>query len=62
MELDGTDDSIVTAISGIVTDRQVASVTYYNLLGVPSSRPVPGINIQVTRYTDGIQTTTKMIF
>ena len=62
MELNGTDDSIITAISGIVTDRQVAGVTYYNLLGVPSARPVPGINIQVTRYTDGTTTTNKVIF
>lgn len=61
--LDGTSqDPIVTAISGIVADRQVAGVTYYNLLGVPSARPTKGINVKVTRYTDGTFSTTKIVY
>lgn len=38
----------------------VADVTYYNLQGVPSSRPYQGMNIVVTHYANG-KTVTKKI-
>ena len=37
----------------------VADVTYYNLQGVPSSRPYQGLNIVVTRYANGKTVTEK---
>ena len=42
-------------------DVQVAAVTYYNLMGVPSSKPYSGMNIMVTRYEDGTTTTQKVL-
>ena len=41
-------------------DRQVLSHTYYNLAGMASSHPFDGVNIVITRYTDGTQTATKV--
>lgn len=35
--------------------------TYYDLLGKPHQQPVKGINIVVTRYSDGSTTTKKMV-
>ncbi|MBQ1611319.1 MAG: hypothetical protein II087_05420, partial [Muribaculaceae bacterium] len=43
------------------TDKQVLSHTYYNLAGMSSSKPFDGVNIVVTRYTDGTQTATKVL-
>ena len=42
-----------TAIGTVNAEAQVASVTYYNAMGVASSRPHKGVNIIVTRYTNG---------
>ncbi len=53
-----------TEPSGInepVVDKQVLSHTYYNLAGMASSKPFDGVNIVVTRYTDGSQTATKVL-
>jgi len=41
--------------------RQVVSVTYYNLQGHPSSTPHPGLNLTVTRYSDGSMQTSKQL-
>jgi|GEM_PF-3447458 len=41
--------------------RQVASITYYNLTGVKSTTPHPGLNIVVTTYTDGTTETMKIL-
>lgn len=48
-----------TAIEDIASDAQVTSVTYYNMLGTPSNRPYPGINIVVRHYSNGTTTSTK---
>ena len=50
-----------TAVGTINVEAQPVSVTYYNMLGVGSSRPHPGVNVMVTRYNDGTTTTTKVI-
>ena len=50
--LEGGND-IVTGISNITSNGEVASVTYVNMLGVESPVPFAGINIVVTRYTTG---------
>ncbi len=42
-------------------EKQVQSVTYYNLAGMAQQRPFSGVNIVVTRYTDGSTTTAKRI-
>ena len=53
--------SIPTAISTVNANAQVESVRYYNVAGVESSKPFNGVNIVVTRYTDGSTTTSKVV-
>ena len=40
---------------------EVVSKTYYNVQGMQSDKPFDGINIVVTRYSDGTMTTTKVV-
>ncbi len=53
-------DDIVTGIDN-VTSKAVAGVKYYNVAGVESDRPFQGVNIEVTRYTDGSKSTRKIL-
>lgn len=57
-------EGIVTGISTPVQDRScdVVGVTYVNPMGQTSSRPFGGVNIIVTRYSDGTTKTTKAVF
>ena len=41
--------------------REVASVKYVSVTGVVSDKPFEGMNIIVTRYTDGTTSTTKVM-
>ena len=50
-----------TGINGVVSDSKVVGVEYVNLAGVRSSKPFKGVNIVVTRYSDGSTTTSKII-
>ena len=50
-----------TAISTTSISKQVVSNTYYNVAGIASDKPFSGINIVVTRYSDGSHTTTKIM-
>lgn len=40
--------------------KSVASVKYFNLVGVESSEPQDGVSIKVTTYSDGTRTTEKI--
>ncbi|MBQ3363599.1 MAG: hypothetical protein IJG42_06610 [Muribaculaceae bacterium] len=40
---------------------EIVSVTYYNAQGMKSNKPFDGINIIVTRYSDGTSSTTKVM-
>ena len=55
-----TKNNIITAIDQLNV-RQVAGVKYYNVAGVESDKPFQGVNIVVTRYSDGSTTTTKIL-
>lgn len=59
------DDEIPTFIKGVYVNNtghgEVVSVTYYNTQGMSSSRPFDGMNIVVTRYSDGTATTSKVM-
>ena len=55
--LEGGD--IVTGISNISSDVQVAGVTYVNMLGYESTTPFKGINLVVTHYTNGTTRVSK---
>lgn len=50
-----------TAITTVDASKQPVSHTYYNIAGVASNKPFDGINIVVTRYSDGSQTATKIL-
>ena len=43
------------------TGKQVLSIRYYNVMGVEASQPFDGVNIIVTRYTDGSSSAIKVI-
>lgn len=54
--------NVVTAIDDVNTaNREVVGVEYYNVAGQRSDRPVEGVNIVVTRYSDGTATTAKVL-
>ena len=40
---------------------EVVGQTYYNVQGMESDKPFDGVNIVVTRYSDGTTTTTKVV-
>ncbi len=50
-----------TAINGVISNAQPVSVEYVNIAGMRSSKPWQGVNIIVTRYSNGTTTTTKMV-
>ena len=52
---------IITAIDGVNADREVVGVTYVNLMGMQSAEPFVGINLVVTRYSDGTVKTCKLM-
>lgn len=60
--LDLSAQGSMTAAKDIVGDRTVKSVSYYNIMGVESAQPHDGVNIVVTRYTDGSTSTAKVMF
>lgn len=56
-------EQIITSINGVKMDvnREVVEVTYVNTVGQMSRTPWQGVNIVVTRYSDGSTTTQKVI-
>ena len=55
---------ISTSIKGVYTDAdhgEIVSQTYVNAQGMKSDKPFDGINIVVTRYSDGTTSTAKVI-
>ncbi len=64
LNLSGGNDNIITAINGIYTDSygEVVGVDYVNVAGMISDKPFQGLNIVVTRYSDGSKTTIKKVF
>ncbi len=58
--LKGGSDQIVTAVNDL-NYREVEQVIYYNTTGMASSKPFAGVNVVVTRYTDGTTVTSKQV-
>ncbi len=54
-------EGVVTGVAQLTTSGDVQGVTYYNVAGAASSQPWQGVNIVVTRYSDGTSTTTKVV-
>lgn len=53
-------ETIPTAVNDL-NARQVVSVKYYNVAGIESDKPFDGVNIVVTRYSDGSVVTRKEV-
>ena len=53
--------SIVTGVEDLAAEKNVASVKYFNLLGVESAEPFQGVNVVVTTYTDGSKSARKVV-
>ena len=54
-------DNIPTGIVQNLNTCQPVGVKYYNPAGIESDTPFKGVNIVVTRYSDGSTTTTKVL-
>ena len=62
VNIDLNGGSIITAVRDVnAAKRQVESVQYVNLAGHVSNHPFEGMNIVVTRYTDGTTSTAKVL-
>lgn len=59
--LEGGKD-VITGIDRVSDNAEVQDVSYVNLMGMRSSKPFAGINLVVTRYSNGTVTTTKSIY
>ena len=51
----------MTDVEDVPVEKQVSEVTYYNTLGVASAEPFSGVNIVVTKYTDGTKAASKIV-
>lgn len=51
----------VTNVDETLVTKTVVSVHYYNMMGMESRTPFDGINVVVTRYSDGSTSTLKVI-
>ena len=56
-----TPGSVITSLVQNLNTREVVGVKYYNTLGIESNTPFDGVNIVVTRYSDGSTSTTKIL-
>ena len=56
-----TEPTLPSGIDQPVADKLAISHTYYNLAGMSSSKPFDGVNIVVTRYSDGSFSTAKVL-
>ena len=53
--------AIPTSVKQVNSDKSVQSVSFYNVMGIESRTPHQGINIVVTRYSDGTHSVAKLI-
>ena len=61
VECEGDAQSITTAINELFNGRVPVETIYYNSVGMQSDKPFDGINIVVTRYSDGTTSTSKIV-
>lgn len=60
-EASGDPDDPTTFIYEFVSNAEIVGVTYVNAQGMTSDKPFEGLNIVITRYSDGTTSTTKVI-
>lgn len=63
LDLMGHSNNVTHIPENVTTsaDKTVQSVRYYNIMGQESKEPFSGVNIVVTRYTDGSISTAKVL-
>ena len=54
-------DGAWTSVKNVYGERTIVGVSYYNPMGVESKTPFKGVNIIVTRYSDGSSSTVKVL-
>lgn len=52
---------VSTAINNVESTKTVAQVTYVNVAGMRSTKAFDGVNVVITRYTDGTFSTAKVV-
>ena len=52
---------IFTGVEEIIGNGEVVAKTYVNAQGIKSDKPFSGLNIVITRYSDGSTKTTKVV-
>jgi hypothetical protein len=60
-EGDGDGEEITTGIVEFYSGKAIVDVTYVNAQGMKSDKPFSGVNIVITRYSDGTTSTTKVV-
>ena len=58
---EGDGEGMVTGIIELMNGATPVSVTYVNMQGMKSDQPFDGVNIVVTRYSDGSTVTRKVV-
>jgi len=56
----GEDPLNPTGVTEVTTEQPIKSVRYYNIAGLESATPFPGLNIIVTTYNDGTRKAVKV--
>ncbi len=51
----------VTGVADVAASKQVAGIDYYNMQGQRSTSALEGVNVVVTRYTDGTTRVAKVV-
>ena len=59
--LEGGDDAM-TAIEEVWSDIEPVDVTYVNIMGMTSTMPFDGVNIVLTRYSNGMVKASKVVY
>ncbi len=59
--VEATGSDTFTSVNEFEPGKEVVGVTYVNPLGMTSSQPFEGVNIIVTRYSDGTISTAKVL-
>jgi hypothetical protein len=57
----GQSGGSATAVSEITYLGEIVSQTYYNVQGMESDKPFDGVNIVVTRFSDGTTSVSKVV-
>ena len=60
-ESDGRSGDSATAVKEITYVGEIVSQTYFNVQGMESDKPFQGVNIVVTRFSDGTTSVSKVV-